>query len=89
MTLGVRKLKIVTDSEFVIKSMTQWVKNWQRNNWKTASGSAVKNKEEFVKLLDGIKLFEDVKWEHVRGHRGIKGNEEADKLARNGAARYK
>ncbi|XP_056640096.1 ribonuclease H1 isoform X1 [Diorhabda sublineata] len=86
---GVKKVKIFTDSQFTINCMTKWIKNWKKNNWKTASGGDVKNKED-LKILDTvIKSFLDVKWQHVAGHQGIKGNEAADELARQGAARYK
>ncbi|XP_018564076.1 ribonuclease H1 [Anoplophora glabripennis] len=86
---GEDKAKILTDSEFTINCMTKWIKNWKKNNWKTASGGSVKNKED-LQILDTImKTFTDIKWVHVAGHNGIKGNEEADKLARQGALRYK
>uniref|UniRef100_A0A6P7GT89 Ribonuclease H1 n=1 Tax=Diabrotica virgifera virgifera TaxID=50390 RepID=A0A6P7GT89_DIAVI len=87
-TQGVKKVKIFTDSQFTINCMTNWIKNWKRNNWKTASGGPVKNKEDLQKLDTIIGNFSEVKWVHVAGHRGIKGNEEADKLAREGSLRY-
>ncbi|XP_023020588.2 ribonuclease H, partial [Leptinotarsa decemlineata] len=86
---GEKKVKIITDSQFTINCITKWINNWKRNNWKTASGGAVKNKEDLQKLDEIIKSFSDVKWHHVAGHQGIKGNEEADKLARNGALSYR
>ncbi|XP_072385961.1 ribonuclease H-like [Diabrotica undecimpunctata] len=87
-TQGVQKVKIFTDSQFTISCMTKWITNWKRNNWKTASGGPVKNKEDLQKLDTIIGTFSEVKWVHVAGHRGIKGNEEADKLAREGSLRY-
>ena len=86
----VSKLCINTDSQFMIDCMTKWIKGWKRNGWKTSTKEDVKNKEELVKL---DKLLSDssvnVQWNHVRGHRGIEGNEEADRLARVGAKEYK
>ncbi|KAG5875048.1 hypothetical protein JTB14_026180 [Gonioctena quinquepunctata] len=86
---GITKVKIFTDSQFTIDCMTKWIKRWRKNNWKTSSGGPVKNKEDLQKLDETIKSFSGVQWFHVAGHNGIKGNEEADKLAREGAQRYR
>ncbi|KAF5272782.1 hypothetical protein FQA39_LY07809 [Lamprigera yunnana] len=86
---GVTKLKIKTDSEFVINSMTKWIFKWRINNWKVATGGDVKNKEDFVTLDNTLKLMEKVIWEHVDAHKGIQGNEAADTLAKAGALLYK
>ena len=86
---GISKLCINTDSQFMIDCMTKWIKSWKRNGWKTAKKEDVKNKEELAKL-DRV-LSESsvaVQWNHVRGHRGIEGNEEADRLAVAGAKEY-
>lgn len=80
---------IKTDSKFVIDCMTQWIHNWKKNGWRTAKGEDVKNKEDLQRLDSMAKQMESVKWVHVRGHKGHRGNEEADALARAGAMRYK
>ncbi|CAH1983698.1 unnamed protein product [Acanthoscelides obtectus] len=85
----IKKVSLHTDSMFIINSMTLWIHNWKANGWKTSKGDAVKNKTDFMKLDEIIKRFDDLRWVHVKGHHGVRGNEEADKLARNGAARYK
>lgn len=84
---GVKKLLLHTDSEFLINCITKWVRKWQMNGWKVASGNAVKNKEDLILLIDSLEGI-NVKWEHVRGHSGVHGNEMADRLARSGAERY-
>ena len=88
-TAEVKRLQINTDSQFVINSVTQWMKGWKHKGWVTASGQEVKNKEDF-QVLD--KLIEDakssgmeIKWNYVKGHSNIEGNVEADKLAVLGA----
>nr|CAD7434452.1 unnamed protein product [Timema monikensis] len=84
---GVKKLCINTDSQFLINSITKWIRKWRRNNWKLTDGGPVKNKEDFV-MLDAALKSVVVKWNHVRGHQGILGNEMADQLAKAGAERF-
>ncbi|KAK2189336.1 hypothetical protein NP493_109g07066 [Ridgeia piscesae] len=81
---GLDDLVINTDSRFLIQSVTEWMSGWKKRNWMLSSGGPVKNKEDFLELdkaLQGI----SVKWVHVPGHKGIAGNEAADKLANEGA----
>ncbi|XP_063922967.1 ribonuclease H1-like isoform X2 [Zophobas morio] len=86
---GIDKVEIITDSQFTINAMTNWIKNWKKNNWKLAGGKGdVKNKSDFKKL-DQLCQGLQIRWVHVRGHTGIKGNEMADELARKGARLYK
>ncbi|XP_055918050.1 uncharacterized protein LOC129950222 [Eupeodes corollae] len=86
---GIKKLCLSTDSQFLINAVTAWMKNWKRKGWTLKGGEPVKNKEDFV-ILDGLldKSIE-IKWNYVKGHKGIIGNEKADQLARQGSALYK
>ncbi|XP_065161243.1 ribonuclease H1 [Atheta coriaria] len=79
------KIQINTDSKFVIDCVTKWMPNWKRNNWKTAAGKDVINKEELLILEKNANILNDVKYKHVNGHAGIQGNEGADQLAVKGA----
>ncbi|XP_068920875.1 ribonuclease H1 [Petaurus breviceps papuanus] len=81
---NISKLVLYTDSMFTINGITSWVKDWKKNGWKTSTGKDVINKEDFVKL-DTLIQDIDIKWIHVPGHSGFAGNEEADRLAREGA----
>ena len=86
----VRKLQINTDSEFTINSVTKWMSGWKKKGWKKADGKEVANKEDFMILDEVLQKAKDIekveiKWKHVKGHAGIEGNEEADKLAVAGA----
>ena len=86
----VRKLQINTDSEFTINSVTKWMSGWKKKGWKKADGKEVANKEDFMILDNVLQKAKDIekieiKWQHVRGHAGVEGNEEADKLAVAGA----
>ncbi|CAN9507335.1 unnamed protein product [Ophioblennius macclurei] len=82
----IKKLVLYTDSMFTINGVTKWVKNWKQNGWKLKSGGAVVNKDDFVKL-DTLNGELEVVWLHIPGHAGYKGNEEADRLSREGAAK--
>ncbi|XP_011875673.1 PREDICTED: ribonuclease H1-like isoform X2 [Vollenhovia emeryi] len=85
---GVKKLKINTDSKFLISCITQWMPSWKRRGWKTAGDKPVINKKELLEMEEALKSL-TVAWNHVNGHAGIYGNEMADKLAREGCLRYK
>ena len=71
---------LYTDSEYLIKGVTQWVKGWKKKGWKTREGKAVLN-QDLWEILDELNQ-EQVKWQHVRGHAGNVGNERCDVIAR-------
>ncbi|XP_041814590.1 ribonuclease H1 isoform X1 [Chelmon rostratus] len=83
---NIKKLVLYTDSKFTINGVTSWVKKWKLNNWRLKSGGQVINKEDFVKL-DRLNAELEVVWMHIPGHAGYRGNEEADRLSRDGAAK--
>ena len=74
------KIEITTDSKYVKNGITNWIFNWKKNGWKTASKKAVKNKELWVELDNLIKKH-SIKWKWVKGHSGHEENERADRLA--------
>lgn len=86
---GLRALKrgcpvdLYTDSQYVRKGITEWLRNWKKNGWKTAARKPVKN-ADLWKMLDEEVTRHDVKWHWVKGHAGIPGNERADSLANKG-----
>ncbi|NXS93441.1 RNH1 Ribonuclease, partial [Jacana jacana] len=81
---NLKKLIIYTDSKFTINGITSWVDNWKTNGWRTSSGGSIINKEDFERL-DNLSKGIEIQWMHVPGHAGFQGNEEADRLAREGA----
>jgi ribonuclease HI len=74
---------LVTDSQYVMKGITEWMVNWKKRGWKTAAKEPVKN-ADLWKLLDEQVNRHTVKWQWVRGHIGHYGNERADQLANRG-----
>lgn len=83
---NIKKLVLYTDSKFTINGITSWVKNWKLKGWRLKSGGTIINKDDFVKL-DKLNEEVDVTWLHIPGHAGYTGNEEADRLSREGAAK--
>ena len=75
------RITIHTDSQYLKNGITQWIKNWKRNGWKTADKLPVKNRELW-EALDELSQKHDIKWEWVRGHAGHPENERCDELAR-------
>jgi len=71
---------LYTDSEYVLKGITQWVAGWKRRGWKTAQGKPVLNRDLW-ETLDRLNSSL-VRWQHVRGHSGNAGNERCDAIAR-------
>ncbi|MCL4133494.1 UNVERIFIED_CONTAM: hypothetical protein GTU68_006246 [Idotea baltica] len=84
---GFDKVILNTDSQFMINCATSWMPNWKKNDWKKRDGTEVVNKEDLIEL-DKASEGLLVKWNHIKGHDGVPGNEAADKLARQGAKRY-
>ncbi|XP_013399318.1 ribonuclease H1 [Lingula anatina] len=84
--MGKHDVIIRTDSMFLINSMTQWIEKWRSNGWKVAKGAGVLNKDDFLEL-ERVSEGMHIKWEHVPAHVGIEGNEAADHLANEGAAK--
>ena len=71
---------IYTDSKYVMDGITNYIKRWKINGWKTASKKSVKN-SELWKSLDSLNSFHNIQWNWVKGHSGHPGNEKADALA--------
>ncbi|XP_051510611.1 ribonuclease H1-like isoform X2 [Myxocyprinus asiaticus] len=84
--MNFKKIVLYTDSKFTINGITSWVKTWKTNGWRLKSGGNIINKEDFQKL-DELNADLEVVWMHIPGHAGYTGNEEADRLSREGAAK--
>jgi len=74
------KVDLTTDSQYVRQGITQWIHNWRRKNWRTASGKPVKNADLWQRL-DAACQRHQVNWHWTRGHTGHPENELADDLA--------
>ena len=74
------QITIYTDSTYVKNGITEWMFNWKKNDWKTASKKPVKNKDLWIKL-DKLCQKNKVSWKWVKGHSANKYNNLADQLA--------
>jgi ribonuclease HI len=72
--------RIFTDSEYVRRGITEWVKNWKARGWKTADRKPVKN-QDLWEQLDALAAGHKIEWRWVKGHSGVPGNERVDRLA--------
>jgi ribonuclease HI len=74
---------VTTDSVYVMKGISEWMPNWIRRGWKTASNAPVKN-ADLWKQLAAAQQPHRVEWRWVKGHNGHAENERADQLANRG-----
>jgi len=80
-------IELHTDSQYLRQGITQWIRGWKRNGWKTADRKPVKN-VDLWQALDALIGIHKVDWRWVRGHAGHDLNERADELARKGMAPF-
>lgn len=76
-------IRIYTDSSYVQKGITEWIRNWKLRNWVTSDRKPVKN-ADLWKSLDLLVEQHQIEWVWVKGHAGNAGNERADALANKG-----
>jgi Ribonuclease HI len=77
-------VQIFTDSKYVKSGITEWIHNWKKNGWKTASKQPVKNKDLWTELDQMTNEFQ-IKWSWVKGHSADVLNNEVDLIAREAA----
>ena len=74
------EITIFTDSKYVKDGITDWIKKWKQNNWKSSNKKPVKNKDLWVKL-DNHCQKHNVSWKWVKAHASNKLNNLVDELA--------
>ena len=84
---GFRQLKrdglvvhVVSDSKYVVQGMTEWVRSWERNGWRTADRKPVKNQDLWMELVE-LARRHHVTYEWVQAHNGHPENDRVDALA--------
>lgn len=74
------KVTFYTDSEYLRRGITEWLPEWVRKNWRTSSGSPVKNQDLWERLYAATQRHE-ITWEWVKGHSDHPENDRVDQLA--------
>ena len=82
------RIVLHTDSQYVMKGITEWIRGWKAKGWRTAAREPVKNVDLWTKL-DELCARHEIQWVWVRGHSGHNGNERADRLANRGVESLK
>ena len=77
------RVVLTTDSQYVRQGITEWIGNWKKRGWKTASKQPVKNADLWQEL-DAQAARHDIDWRWVKGHSGHRENDLADDLANRG-----
>ena len=77
------RVSIFTDSEYLKRGITEWLKGWKARGWKRREGALAN--VDLWQELDAILQKHQVSWNWVRGHAGHKENELVDELARKAA----
>ncbi|CEF63328.1 Ribonuclease H1 [Strongyloides ratti] len=81
---GFFDLILYTDSDYLYKSMTQWIYRWMKNGWRDVRNRPLSNKDLFEELYNLIeKTGTNIR--KIPAHSKIDGNERADSLSRRGA----
>ncbi|MCC7264883.1 MAG: ribonuclease HI [Candidatus Latescibacteria bacterium] len=72
-------VSLITDSEYLLKGITEWIHGWKKKGWLTASKKPVLN-QDLWQELDQLN-HRGVRWSYTRGHAGEEGNERCDEIA--------
>jgi ribonuclease HI len=71
---------LYTDSQYVIKGITEWIDGWVRKSWKNSQKKPVMNRDLWEKLLEASN-GKQIEWKFVRGHADTPGNVRCDEIA--------
>ena len=78
------KVQIFTDSKYLKLGITEWIRNWKKNGWRTSNKKKVKNIELWTEL-DLLSNEYEINWNWVKAHSTDKLNNEVDLVAREAA----
>ncbi|MHB9130686.1 MAG: ribonuclease HI [Armatimonadota bacterium] len=79
-------IQVITDSQYVVKGITNWIKGWKAKGWINSQRQPVLN-QDLWQELDALAADHngELSWQWTRGHAGTPGNERADTLAQEAA----
>jgi ribonuclease HI len=82
------RVVLTTDSQYLMKGMTEWIAGWVRKGWVNSKKEPVLNRDLWERLLELAKTH-GIEWRWVRGHNGHPENERCDELARRAIEEFK
>ncbi len=82
------RVRITTDSNYVVKGMTEWIEGWIKKNWRTSQEKKVLNRDLWERLLKASKPHK-IEWVWIKGHNRHIENERCDRLARDAIKKCK
>lgn len=82
------KVRVTTDSNYVVKGVSEWVHGWKKNNWRNSQKKEVLNRDLWERLLKAAESHE-VEWVWIKGHDGHRENERCDAIARDAIKKCK
>lgn len=74
------RVRVTTDSNYIVKGMTEWIGGWIKNNWRNSQKKDVLNRDLWERLLKAATPHE-IEWAWIKGHNGHPENERCDELA--------
>lgn len=77
------RVRLFTDSKYVMQGIETWIHGWKKNGWRTSDKKPVKNMDLW-QALDALAAAQQIEWRWVKGHSGDPGNERADALSNEG-----
>lgn len=77
------RVRLITDSKYVMQGIETWIHGWKKNGWRTSDKKPVKNMDLW-QVLDALAAKQQVEWRWIKGHSGDPGNERADALSNDG-----
>lgn len=76
-----KKIVITLDSQYVLNGASNWIFNWQKNNWKRPKNEEIVNVDLWKEIYNLIYDVKNIKWKWIKGHNGHPENERCDQLA--------
>jgi len=77
---GPAEVDLYSDSQYVLKGLSEWMDGWKKKGWKNASRQPVKNRELWERL-DDLRSRHEIRFHWVKGHAGHELNERVDRMA--------
>jgi ribonuclease HI len=82
------RVRVTTDSQYLVKGMTEWLPGWVRKGWVNSRKEPVLNQDLWERLQILTKIHQ-VQWIWIKGHAGHPENERCDRLAREAIEEYR